>query len=344
MSLVYILMEDGQHASHEESEVRDLLARRVLSPETHFWKEGMTDWRPLSELAPRGGSFVPPKRNPDYGTVSEVAVKSFQSPVGQTKPVVTPQRQGSGPIRLPSARKSERYRLRINIVPLTIFMQILFVCAIGVASWFIYQCVDKAFGSSASATADPMAVLAGSADASAGNSTGISIADRNFMIHFFFGLAGVQAVGEILFFFWIFYANKNCRGMASNMIFTSGRAVASFFIPVLNLFRPYHVVQEIWKVSLNPRGWIGRRGSIFVGFWFFIRLSTLVLLNGPFNTPYSDNDDPRIRAVGIVLYLGVCETIALLMELTTLILISIVTWRQVKWASEATARQIKKNA
>jgi len=341
MSLIYISMEDGQQVAHEESEVRDLLARQVLSTETFFWKEGMTDWRPLSELPPPEGTFVPPKRTTNDGLGDEFAVKTFQPVTIQTQsdwpaasrvPAASP-----GEDLSPKRKSSNRYRLRCNLLPLTICMQILFAVLICIAAYFIDQCLEKAYGGNAGTATDPMAVLAGTSDISGGGNVGVSIADRNFLLYFFCGLAVVQVVGEILFYTWIFYANKNSRGMASNMIYTPWRAVAAFLIPVLNLFRPYDVVQELWKVSSNPRGWIGRRGSIFVGFWFFTRLCPLILLIGPFHTGYSDSDDPRIRAIGIVLYLVTAAGTVLLMEFTTAILISIITWRQVRWSREAAA-------
>jgi len=59
-SPVHILAADGQQTVHEESDVLALLARNELTPDTHFWKPGMAEWQPLSQLVP--ASPVPPHR------------------------------------------------------------------------------------------------------------------------------------------------------------------------------------------------------------------------------------------------------------------------------------------
>jgi len=54
----------------------------------------------------------------------------------------------------------------------------------------------------------------------------------------------------ILFSIWIYYSNQNCRALgAKDLKFTPGRCVGSFFIPFVNLVRPYRAVVEIWKAS-----------------------------------------------------------------------------------------------
>ncbi len=57
----------------------------------------------------------------------------------------------------------------------------------------------------------------------------------------------------ILFAMWIYRANFNARQLgAKNMKFTPGWSVGYYFIPFLNLWRPYQAMKEIWKASKNP--------------------------------------------------------------------------------------------
>ncbi len=61
---------------------------------------------------------------------------------------------------------------------------------------------------------------------------------------------------SVTFLFWIHRANTNCHGFdAAGMRFSPGWSVGSFFIPILNLFKPYEAMKEIWRVSTDPYDW-----------------------------------------------------------------------------------------
>jgi len=40
----------------------------------------------------------------------------------------------------------------------------------------------------------------------------------------------------------------------------------------MNLFRPYQVMQEIWKVSTDPATWQKQAGSTSIKWWWFVYL------------------------------------------------------------------------
>jgi hypothetical protein len=50
MSVIYVLTSEGAPTPLEEARVREMIAVGELNPEGHYWKEGMTDWRPLREF------------------------------------------------------------------------------------------------------------------------------------------------------------------------------------------------------------------------------------------------------------------------------------------------------
>jgi hypothetical protein len=57
-------------------------------------------------------------------------------------------------------------------------------------------------------------------------------------------------VHVVLFCFWLYRANANARALgAEGMRFSPGWAVGWLFVPIMNFFRPYQVVREIWKAS-----------------------------------------------------------------------------------------------
>ena len=83
----------------------------------------------------------------------------------------------------------------------------------------------------------------------------------------------------VVFFMWIYKANKNLRSLrAAGLRFTPGWAVGWFFVPIMNLFRPYQIVSEIWKASdpgvdtTHDTSWKAVPTSPIVGCWFALYL------------------------------------------------------------------------
>ena len=76
--------------------------------------------------------------------------------------------------------------------------------------------------------------------------------------------AGVQlvllAATAVAFLLWLFQARVNLRALGVRRLrFTRAWTVWSFLVPVLNAFRPYQVVREVWQASqpgnLDPFRW-----------------------------------------------------------------------------------------
>ncbi len=75
----------------------------------------------------------------------------------------------------------------------------------------------------------------------------------------------------IAFLLWIRFANINCHGFgALDMEYTPGWSIGWFFVPIANLFVPYFVMGEIWKVSSDPVGWPRAKGSAVLGWWWVL--------------------------------------------------------------------------
>lgn len=80
-------------------------------------------------------------------------------------------------------------------------------------------------------------------------------------------------VTGIAFLKWIHRANSNCHGFgAQGMRFTPGWSIGHYFIPFINLYKPYHAMKEIWKVSTNPDNWQNETGSPLLGWWWALWL------------------------------------------------------------------------
>ena len=60
----------------------------------------------------------------------------------------------------------------------------------------------------------------------------------------------------ISFLKFIYFSNSNSRSFgAKGMQFTPGWSIGYYFIPYLNLYKPYRAMKEIWKTSKNPKNW-----------------------------------------------------------------------------------------
>lgn len=98
-----------------------------------------------------------------------------------------------------------------------------------------------------------------------GNDLRVLVVDR---IHI-----AMSVIAWVMVLMWTYRANKNCRGFgAQGMRFTPGWTVGWHFVPGMNLFRPYQVMQEIWKVSTDPVTWQKQAGSLLIKWWWFAYL------------------------------------------------------------------------
>jgi len=80
-------------------------------------------------------------------------------------------------------------------------------------------------------------------------------------------------ISTLAVLFWRYKANRNCWYYgAQEMRFTPGWAVGWSFVPVMNLFKPYQVMQEIWKTSTVPNDWKNQKSSVFIKWWWFFCL------------------------------------------------------------------------
>jgi hypothetical protein len=88
-------------------------------------------------------------------------------------------------------------------------------------------------------------------------------------------LLGVGLLTAVLFLIWIYRAHKNLRALgASDLKYSPGWAIGGFFVPLVNLVRPYQVVMEIWRSSApEMRGsfgaaWKHEGSSLFIVLWW----------------------------------------------------------------------------
>lgn len=84
---------------------------------------------------------------------------------------------------------------------------------------------------------------------------------------------GALIVTGIAFLKWIYRANSNCHGLgAQGMEFSAGWSIGYYFIPFVNLYKPYRAMKEIWSVSTNPAKWENEKASPLLKWWWALWL------------------------------------------------------------------------
>jgi len=240
MSMIHVTSPSGSQSQHEESQLRSMWEQGLLQEGTQYWKEGMSEWRPLSEyFAPPASTSTPP----------------------------------------PIAAAPSAYSYAKDPRSLTSFLVIMLWIDLG----FEVVSILSDFGQ--------MSLLDGAfteAEAAANDS-------RQGLIGW--GHLGVLVVTGIAFLKWIYRANLNCRGFgAEGMIFTPGWSIGCYFIPILNLVRPYQSMKEIWQVSHNPSNWNSQSGSALLGWWWALWLISGVLGQIVFRTSMNANTIEALQA------------------------------------------------
>lgn len=99
----------------------------------------------------------------------------------------------------------------------------------------------------------------------------------------------------VLFCLWIPRANRNARALgAQGMQFTPRWCVIWYLIPIMNLFRPYQAMKEIWLAS-NPSGrWQQRDVSPLLPLWWALWLISNFASQAAYGWLQSDDDPLRV--------------------------------------------------
>lgn len=131
------------------------------------------------------------------------------------------------------------------------------------------------------------------------------------------GLVAIAALGlylltAIFFLKWLYRANANSHTFGADaMIFTPGWSVGYFFIPFMNLFKPYQAVQEISKVTRDPADWRSQPNSFSVTAWWFLWIATGILGQIAMRASTNATTIEQFKVVTIVAMVGSVVSIVL---------------------------------
>ena len=96
-----------------------------------------------------------------------------------------------------------------------------------------------------------------------------------------FGIAG-SIIYFVLFLAWLYRTSLNCSNFVHNdqMRFSPGWCVAYYFIPLVNLWRPYQCMKEIAQVSTNPHAFKSVRieYASTLYFWWLTSIASRIVI------------------------------------------------------------------
>jgi hypothetical protein len=96
-----------------------------------------------------------------------------------------------------------------------------------------------------------------------------------------FAQALVKLALIVLFCVWIPLANSNARALgATGMRFTPAGSVGWYLVPVMNLYKPYQAMREIWLASLPDTAREHARAPLLGWWWalFLVSAATTLLV------------------------------------------------------------------
>lgn len=109
----------------------------------------------------------------------------------------------------------------------------------------------------------------------------------------FSAFAGVADVVMSLLCFvvvgrWIYRASANAHTFSDEMTISPGWAVGWYFVPFMNLVRPYQAMREIWLASHFRGNWHGEPAPGMLGWWWGLWIVTSILGNLSFRLSMTD--------------------------------------------------------
>ena len=99
---------------------------------------------------------------------------------------------------------------------------------------------------------------------------------------------------------WIYRATANAHALSDEMTVSPGLAVGSYFIPILNLFKPFQGMKEAWLASHHRSNWHGEPTPGLLIVWWTLWLVTNILGNVSLRMSMENEDGSLTGAVATI--------------------------------------------
>lgn len=139
----------------------------------------------------------------------------------------------------------------------------------------------------------------------------------------------VFVISGILILKWIHRMNHNARQLGGeHMQFTPGWSIGYYFIPFVNLWKPYQAMVEIFNVSKNPNNWSNETESFMLGVWWFLWIVNNIL--GRLIFRWSQDAEEITAFINLNILTQVSDVLDILLSLSLLWIVKKVYVMQVK--------------
>ena len=292
MSTIFVATPDGRQRELSVVDFESQWLTQSLGAEAHYWTAGMEGWKPVIEYQPAAQSVTAAESAPSGLRLAASPLAAAEKISGlepAPRQAVIPMTFTKDPGRLTMILKAAIWT--------HLFAHLVF----SVAMYFLVQLDPK--------SQDVGAALIGLVAA-----LGL------------FGALFVFLVTAIIFAMWVYRAKLNCEGFgAVGLRFTPGWSVGWFFVPFMNLVKPYQCMQETWRVSTSPKTWQGVKDGNIVGVWW-----ALWICNNLLGSALGRFDEVKgvEQLTTFTILLGIYIIVGIAVDLVTLRMISEIYRRQ----------------
>ena len=133
------------------------------------------------------------------------------------------------------------------------------------------------------------------------------------MVSIGLGAVAIYIVTAISFAIWIVRAHKNLRALKiQRLSYTPGWALGWFFVPFLNLIRPFQAMKELWQASHAGAEWSTSSSAKLVDFWWCLWLINNVygaFISRSFSSQNSVDElilATKVGMAGFLIHIPVC--------------------------------------
>lgn len=119
---------------------------------------------------------------------------------------------------------------------------------------------------------------------------------------------------------WIHRANFNARNLgATDMVFTPGWSIGWYFVPIVNLWKPYQAMKEIWKASKSPLDWKSEIVPSLLSWWWFLWITSSLISYAWFKLAMRAEELNEFISANIVMLLSDAAVIPLSLVLLAIV-------------------------
>src|SRR5262249_47302737 len=112
----------------------------------------------------------------------------------------------------------------------------------------------------------------------------------------------VLIVTAVLFIRWFSRAYKNLRALgAYGLRYSAGWAIGAWFVPILNIWRPKQIANDIWRAS-DPSAppeqgvsWRTRAVPPLLTFWWILWIASIYVGNQELRTAFSEDTPENLQ-------------------------------------------------